>query len=305
MDVFMHRCVGVAGYIVGLVLLTGLLGGRTPVMATNTEPVLLTMSLFSQDPPTPPVAKPKAAVPRQPDSVGKAGIVAPPAAAPQTPGTAAPVQAPAGVTAPGASAPVQAPAAATAPGAPASVQAPGAATVAGMSPVAALPGPSVLPRPADPAAPSALPVGAGPMPLPGSPPGHGRAEADDPTGLPAPLVDGYTYDPQSRRDPFQSMVKLLKLNQAKGELPPLQRLELNDVKLIGIVSDASGYYGLIQTPDGKGYTVRVGTLMGTNNGTIKTISEQRIVVAEPIIGITGKMTTRDVEILHRPKEGAE
>jgi hypothetical protein len=118
-------------------------------------------------------------------------------------------------------------------------------------------------------------------------------------------TDGYTYDPQGRRDPFQSMAKLLKLSQSRAELPPLQRLELSDVKLIGIVSDASGYYGLIQTPDGKGYTVRVGTLMGTNNGTIKSIAEQRIVVAEPTIDITGKMTSRDIEILQRPKEGAE
>ena len=121
----------------------------------------------------------------------------------------------------------------------------------------------------------------------------------------ATVTDGYSYDPQGRRDPFQSMAKLLKLSQSRAELPPLQRLELSDVKLIGIVSDASGYYGLIQTPDGKGYTVRVGTLMGTNNGTIKSIAEQRIVVAEPTIDITGKMTSRDIEILQRPKEGAE
>ena len=121
----------------------------------------------------------------------------------------------------------------------------------------------------------------------------------------AAVTDGYSYDPQGRRDPFQSMAKLLKLSQSRAELPPLQRLELSDVKLIGIVSDASGYYGLIQTPDGKGYTVRVGTLMGTNNGTIKSIAEQRIVVAEPTIDITGKMTSRDIEILQRPKEGAE
>jgi type IV pilus assembly protein PilP len=118
-------------------------------------------------------------------------------------------------------------------------------------------------------------------------------------------MPGYTYDAKSRRDPFQSMVKLLKASQTRAELPPLQRLELSDVKLIGIVSDASGYYGLIQTPDGKGYTVRVGTSMGTNNGTIRLISEQRVVVAEPTIDTHGKMTTRDVEIMQRPKEGTE
>lgn len=119
------------------------------------------------------------------------------------------------------------------------------------------------------------------------------------------MGDGYFYDPRGRREPFQSMAKLLKANQSKAELPPLQRVELSDVKLIGIVSDAAGYYGLIQTPDGKGYTVRPGTLVGTNNGTIKSISEQRMVVAEPTLDIRGQTTTREIEILQRPKEGAE
>jgi type IV pilus assembly protein PilP len=172
-------------------------------------------------------------------------------------------------------------------------------------PTSAGAGPNAAPQPIVPGAPSALPAPAG-SPVPSVPAALGGLSVG-PTGINgmAAITDGYSYDPQGRRDPFQSMAKLLKLSQSRAELPPLQRLELSDVKLIGIVSDASGYYGLIQTPDGKGYTVRVGTPMGTNNGTIKSIAEQRIVVAEPTIDITGKMTSRDVEILQRPKEGAE
>src|SRR5207237_9884408 len=111
--------------------------------------------------------------------------------------------------------------------------------------------------------------------------------------------------PRGRRDPVQSRAQAFQLRQARAELAALQRLELSDRDLTGRVADASGYYGLIQPPDGKGYTARVGTLMGTNNGTIKSIAGQRIVVAEPTIDITGKMTSRDIEILQRPKEGAE
>jgi type IV pilus assembly protein PilP len=145
-----------------------------------------------------------------------------------------------------------------------------------------------------------------PGPHPATSPGtatNGHIPAGDLNGALSP--DGYSYDPKSRRDPFQSMAKLLKASQNRAELPPLQRVELSDVKLIGIISDHSGYYGLIQTPDGKGYTVRVGTLMGTNNGTIKNISEQKIIVAEPTLDVMGKMTTREIEILQRPKEGTE
>ncbi|MEP6600653.1 MAG: pilus assembly protein PilP [Nitrospirota bacterium] len=176
----------------------------------------------------------------------------------------------------------------TAPLTPAPVNPPPAAGVGPVpGPLSAVPPAAVSPVPVVPVSPGSLSVG---------PAGANGT---------ATVTDGYSYDPQGRRDPFQSMAKLLKLSQSRAELPPLQRLELSDVKLIGIVSDASGYYGLIQTPDGKGYTVRVGTLMGTNNGTIKSIAEQRIVVAEPTIDITGKMTSRDIEILQRPKEGAE
>jgi type IV pilus assembly protein PilP len=175
-------------------------------------------------------------------------------------------------------------------------------------PTSASAGPSPVPQPIVPGAPSALPAPAGSS-VPSVPAALGGLSVG-PAGITgindmAAITDGYSYDPQGRRDPFQSMAKLLKLSQSRAELPPLQRLELSDVKLIGIVSDASGYYGLIQTPDGKGYTVRVGTPMGTNNGTIKSIAEQRIVVAEPTIDITGKMSSRDIEILQRPKEGAE
>jgi len=74
------------------------------------------------------------------------------------------------------------------------------------------------------------------------------------------------------------------------------------MKLVGIISGGYGYYALIQTPDGKGYTVRDGTLMGTNNGVIKSITEKRIIISEPSIDVNGKKTTREVELLQRLKE---
>ena len=117
-----------------------------------------------------------------------------------------------------------------------------------------------------------------------------------------PPAEEYSYDPKSRRDPFQSMIKLIKVDQSRRDLPPLQRVEITDMKLVGIISGGYGYYALIQTPDGKGYTVRDGTLMGTNNGVIKSITEKRIIISEPSIDVNGKKTTREVELLQRLKE---
>ena len=116
------------------------------------------------------------------------------------------------------------------------------------------------------------------------------------------MADVYSYDPKSRRDPFQSMVQRIKIAKRQSEMPPLQRVEISDMKLLGIIWGGYGYYGLIQTPDGKGYTVKEGMLLGTHDGTIKSISENRILVSEPMTEVTGKKSTREVEILLRTKE---
>ena len=287
----MLQRIGIMAYTAAkLALFAALLIGTAPaVIATNSGSMLLAMSLFSPDPPAPAptLAKPKAAPAKPPGAVANVA----PSAVPQPPG-AVPLAKTDAVTQPSAAAP---PVPISAAG-----QAPGVASPA-LIDTAASPSAGAKSGVPNPTGITPSPLGPNPVPTVGRTPAGGLAGP----GIQISLTDGYSYDPKGRRDPFQSMVKLLKLSQSRGELPPLQRLELSDVKLIGIVSDASGYYGLIQTPDGKGYTVRVGTPMGTNNGTIKSISEQRVVVAEPAIDTTGKMTTRDVEILQRPKEGIE
>lgn len=101
------------------------------------------------------------------------------------------------------------------------------------------------------------------------------------------------------------MIKMIKSDRARAELPPLQRYELRDLKLLGIIWGGYGYQAMVQTPDGKGYTVKEGTLVGLNNGVIKGISEKRIVVSEPTVDFAGKKTTREVEILLRQNEGIE
>src|SRR5207245_9342336 len=79
---------------------------------------------------------------------------------------------------------------------------------------------------------------------------------------PADSVEGYSYDPKSRRDPFQSLTKVIKTASLQSQMPPLRRVQISDRKLLGTMSGWYGYYGLIQTPDGKGYTVKEGMLLG-------------------------------------------
>jgi len=137
-----------------------------------------------------------------------------------------------------------------------------------------------------------------PAPLP-------SAKAAGRTPATPPAVDAlsdYTYDPKSRRDPFQSLANLLKGDHARAELPPLQRVPLSDLKLQGIMWGASGYYGSLRMPDGKSYTVKEGMRIGMNNGVIAMIRKHAIIVSEPSLDLAGNPTTKEIEILLRPQE---
>jgi len=119
-------------------------------------------------------------------------------------------------------------------------------------------------------------------------------------------LGGYTYDPSGRRDPFTA---ILQPGQVPGEadlsVPPLQRVGLTELNLIGIIWGAYGYVAMVQTPDGKGYTVRRGTRIGPNNGVVSAITENAIIVQERFTDVYGKKQEREyVKPLHT-KEGTE
>lgn len=157
--------------------------------------------------------------------------------------------------------------------------------------------------PAQPTPPGPAPSAPSPAtPEPPKPPGV--VAAPPPVAPSSPMAeasDGYSYDPKSRRDPFQALTKAIKRERLL-DVPPLQRYQLSDVKILGIVWGGYGYHALIQTPDGKGYTVKEGMLMGTNSGVIKAITDKAIVVAEPTVDFSGKKIEKEVELLLRPKE---
>ena len=124
--------------------------------------------------------------------------------------------------------------------------------------------------------------------------------------VPGGAFGGYTYDPSGRRDPFAA---ILQPGQVSGEadlsVPPLQRVGLTELNLIGIIWGAYGYVAMVQTPDGKGYTVRRGTRIGPNNGVVSAITENAIIVQERFTDVYGQKQEREyVKPLHT-KEGTE
>lgn len=116
----------------------------------------------------------------------------------------------------------------------------------------------------------------------------------------------FQYNPDGRRDPFKSIIVSSEKHASAENLPPLQRKELAELKLIGIVWGGFGYGAVIQTPDGKGYSVRKGTRIGLNNGIISRITNKEVVVQEKYVDIFNESKMRDIVMeLHPQKEGLE
>jgi len=123
----------------------------------------------------------------------------------------------------------------------------------------------------------------------------------DSTGASSPA--GLSYDPSGRRDPFAPIIENSLQGQSDALLPPLQRIGLTELSLIGIVWGAYGYTAMVQTPDGKGYSIRRGTRVGPNNGVVSSITDRGIIVQERFTDVYGNKQEREyVKLLHAKED---
>lgn len=133
------------------------------------------------------------------------------------------------------------------------------------------------------------------------------AETFDTQTLIPDLMHG--YDPQGRIDPFIPLVKdepvkveKQGLLNAKGEVrekrtkTPLEKIELDQLKLRAIIIAPSGNKALVEEANGKGYIIRRGTYIGRHDGKVIKILKGMVVVEELTENLEGKMTVKEKEI---------
>jgi type IV pilus assembly protein PilP len=99
--------------------------------------------------------------------------------------------------------------------------------------------------------------------------------------LPAFLAP-FNYDPRGRRDPFvpPAVDRPLSQGVVRGPFLPLQRFDLDKLKLTGIIWDVMHPKAMITDPEGKVHIVGPNTKIGKNNGYIAVIREGEVVVVE-------------------------
>lgn len=112
------------------------------------------------------------------------------------------------------------------------------------------------------------------------------------------------YDSRGKRDPFVSFVREAPELRAKdlSALPPLQRYELGELKVVGILWTKKGPRALLEDAEGKGYSVTAGTRVGRSGGVVSRITEKEVFVREEYVGARGEKVVRE-NAMHLTKAG--
>ena len=124
-----------------------------------------------------------------------------------------------------------------------------------------------------------------------------KAEAGDlaisPKNVEQPAATRFSSE--GKRDPFRPMTMRPRTSTRPREnLSPLERLELGQLKVVGIVWNAKEPTAMIEDTAGLGYIVKVGTPIGANDGKVKAIHAKEIVVEEFYADFYGAKKKRDV-----------
>jgi Tfp pilus assembly protein PilP len=105
------------------------------------------------------------------------------------------------------------------------------------------------------------------------------------------------YSPAGKRDPFQPLpLRAQAKRRPRENLSPLERYDLGQLQLVGIVWDAKAPRAMVEDAAGLGYVVGVGTAIGPNDGKIKEIKPAEVVIEETYTDFYGARKNRRVSM---------
>ena len=74
--------------------------------------------------------------------------------------------------------------------------------------------------------------------------------------------EGYRYDPEGKSDPFRSFIRVNYADGPGAISSPLERFDLSQLSVTGIIWGRGEPRALVKDPAGKGYIVGIGTAIG-------------------------------------------
>ncbi len=107
------------------------------------------------------------------------------------------------------------------------------------------------------------------------------------------------YNPEGKIDPFENPLKKqgpqptveedLESNEPdRIRQTPLEKIDLSQLTLVGVIKFLSGYKAIVEEASGKGYMIQIGTYIGTNYGQVTEIQNDRVVIQGKVKDILGK-----------------
>ena len=112
----------------------------------------------------------------------------------------------------------------------------------------------------------------------------------------APVAAAYHYDPTDKTDPFKSYIRRQVTLENEASSSPLERFDLSQLIVMGIIWGVDEPRALIKDPTGKGYIVKAGQPIGKNKGRILRIEDNKVVVKETYLDHLDRATTKEVEL---------
>ena len=104
-------------------------------------------------------------------------------------------------------------------------------------------------------------------------------------------------------DPFEPAFgsKRRAVHEKSKPSSPLEKLDLSQIKLVGVMLSDKGNKALVEDASGKGHMIQEGTHIGNNAGRVSQILRDRVIIEEKIEDAYGKIRTQKrILKLHKP-----
>jgi len=134
------------------------------------------------------------------------------------------------------------------------------------------------------------------------------AATADKKDTPAETVVNYAYNPVGKRDPFRSPLEELSrttnATQVTSCTDPLCAWDLDQLKLVAVVTGDANPIAMVEDPLGRGHIVRRNARMGRQGGRVTQILRDSVTVTE-YIPSEGKVIPNPVSIQLKPDNKRE
>jgi len=118
------------------------------------------------------------------------------------------------------------------------------------------------------------------------------------------------YDPAGKIDPFEPLFKETPgiksgsqqhADTAGAEATELEKIDLSQLKLTGIILAASGNKALVQEASGRGHVISKGTYIGLHGGRVTAVMGDKVIIEEKMKDVKGRIFFRKTELKIRNK----